>query len=56
MNFYTKVLAKFATSGTLKLSVTFEVTPEGGVPPHRVEETKATLRELGLDDDVRTSE
>ena len=56
MNFYTKVLAKFATSGSLKLSVTFEVTPEGGVPPHRVEETKATLRELGLDDDVRTSE
>ena len=56
MNFYTKVLAKFATTGSLKLNVTFEVTPEGGVPPHRVEETKATLRELGLDDDVRSSE
>lgn len=55
MNFYTKVLAKFATSGGLKLTVSFEITPEGGLPPHRVEETKATLRELGLDDDVQTS-
>jgi hypothetical protein len=53
MNFYTKILAKFATSGGLKLTVSFEITPEGGLPPHRVEETKAALRELGLDDDVQ---
>jgi len=53
MNFYTKVLAKFATSGGLKLTVSFEITPEGGLPSHRVEETKATLRELGLHDDVQ---
>ena len=53
MNFYTGVLAKFATSGGLKLTVSFEITPEGGLPPHQVEETKATLRELGLDDDVQ---
>jgi len=53
MNFYTKVLAKFATSGGLKLTVSFEVTPEGGLPHHRVEETKAILRELGLDDEVQ---
>lgn len=53
MNFYTKVLAKYATTGKLKLTVNFEVLPEGGVPPHKVEETKALLRELGLDDDVR---
>ena len=54
MNFYTKVLAKFVTSGSLRLNVSFEVTPDGGLPPHRIEETKATLRELGLDDDVRS--
>ena len=30
--------------------------PEGSLPPHRVEETKATLRELGLDDDVQRGE
>ncbi len=56
MNFYTKVLAKFATTGSLKLNVSFEVTPDGGLPSQRVEETKATLHELGLDDDVETSE
>lgn len=56
MNFYTKVLAKFATGGSLKLNVTFEVTPDSGLPPHRVDETKATLRELGLDDEVQAGE
>jgi hypothetical protein len=53
-NFYTKVLAKYATSGTLKLNVSFEITPDGGLPSHRVDETKATLRELGLEDDVQS--
>lgn len=53
MNFYTKVLAKYATAGNLKLTVNVEVRPDDGLAPHRVEETKALLRELGLDDDVR---
>ena len=52
MNFYTKVLAKYATTGGLKLRVSFEVSPEGGLLPQRLEETKAVLRELGLVDDV----
>lgn len=52
MNFYTKVLAKYATSGQLKVRVTFEVAPDGGLLPQRAEETKALLRELGLDDGV----
>jgi hypothetical protein len=52
MNFYTKVLAKYATSGQLKVRVTFEVAPDGGLLPQRTEETKALLRELGLDDRV----
>lgn len=56
VNFYTKVLSKLATNGGLKLIVSFEITPEGGLPPHRVEEAKATLRELGLDDEVQTEE
>jgi len=55
MNFYTKVLAKYATGSGLKLTVTFEASPEGGLLPQRVEETKAALRELGLDDDVQSS-
>lgn len=52
MNFYTKVLAKYATTGGLKLRVSFEVAPDGGLLPQRLEEAKAVLRELGLDDDV----
>ncbi len=52
MNFYTKVLAKYATTGGLKVRVTFEVAPDGGLLPHRIDETKALLRELGLDDSV----
>jgi hypothetical protein len=53
MNFYTKVLSKYATTGGLRLKVTFEVSPEGGLLPQRIDETKANLRELGLDDDVQ---
>jgi len=52
MNFYTKVLAKYATGGQLKVRVTFEVAPDGGLLPQRAEETKSLLRELGLDDSV----
>jgi len=56
MNFYTKVLARYATTVNLKLNVGFEVITEEGLPPHRIEETKALLRELGLDDEVEASE
>jgi hypothetical protein len=52
MNFYTKVLAKYATDGKLKITVSFEVSSEGGLLPQRIQETKALLRELGLDDGV----
>lgn len=53
MNFYTKVLAKYATTGGLKLTIAFEAAPDGGLLPQRVEEAKAALRELGLDDAVQ---
>jgi len=52
MNFYTKVLSKFASTRGLKLSVKFEVESEGGVSQHKIDETKSALRELGLNDDV----
>jgi hypothetical protein len=54
MNFYTKVLAKFATSKSLRLTVRVEASPEAGVSKQMVEETKAALRELGLSEDVKT--
>lgn len=52
MNFYTKVLSKFATGKGLKLKVTIDVRPDDGLSPHKVEDTRLALRELGLPDDV----
>ncbi len=54
MNFYTKVLSKFASARGLKLTVKVEVSPEGGVSKQKLDETKSALRELGLNDDVST--
>jgi hypothetical protein len=52
MNFYTKVLSRFATGGGLKLTLTVEVTPPGGIVMNKVEEAKVALRELGMDENV----
>ncbi len=54
MNFYTKVLARFAANRGLRLTVRFELDPEAPISPQKIEETRVALRELGLDDDVRT--
>jgi hypothetical protein len=54
MNFYTKVLSKFAGNKGLKLTVTVEAAPEGGVSSQKVEETKVALRELGMADELTT--
>jgi len=53
MNLYTKVLTKFVKDGSLKLTVSLEASPTDGVSDQQVEETKAALRELGLNDDVK---
>jgi hypothetical protein len=55
MNFYTKVLSKFAAGKGLKLTVTVEASPDGGVTKQQAEETKTALRELNLNDDVTTT-
>lgn len=52
MNFYTKVLSKFASARGLKLTLKVEIAPEDGVSKQKVEETKSALRELGLNDDL----
>jgi hypothetical protein len=54
MNFYTRVVSKFATGQGLSLRVSFKAAPEGGVSKQKVEEARAALRELGLEDDVET--
>lgn len=52
MNFYTKVLSKFAGSQGLKLTVSIEVSPEGGVSTQRIDETRLALQELGLNSNL----
>lgn len=49
-NFYRQVLSRFAVNRGLEIEVTFRVRPEGGVTEQEVGETKAALRELGLDE------
>ena len=53
MNFYTKVLSRFAATSGLKLTVQVEVIPNDGMAKQTVEETQNALRELGLDDHVK---
>ena len=55
MNFYTKVLSKYATLPELKLEVSFEVKVDSDQADAKANETKSALRELGLDDGVGTS-
>lgn len=55
MNFYTKVLSRFARESGLKLVVVVEIAPDGGVSEQNIDETRIALRELGLKDDVKTS-
>ncbi len=52
MNFYTKVLSRFATTSGLKLRIQVEVSPPDGLSKQTVEETKNALRELGLGDNL----
>ena len=49
MNFYTKVLTKYASDRSLTLRVSFDASPESGISKEKVDETRSALRELGLD-------
>lgn len=53
MNFYTKVLTRFASNPGLKLEVGFEVPIERKQANAKAAETRAGLKELGLDEDVQ---
>ena len=53
MNFYTKVLSRFASTPGLKLQVTFEVPAEGDPGQAKADEARSGLKELGLSDDVQ---
>ena len=53
MNFYTKVLAKYATQPGVKIGLSVEIAPQGGVSTQNLDEIKGALRELGLQDDAQ---
>lgn len=52
MNFYTKVLSKFATAQNLKLTLKVSISVEGDISSQKIEDTKVALQELGLDSDI----
>ncbi len=52
MNFYTKVLARFAAVHGLTLTLAVRVQPEDGVSKAKIEEVRIALRELGMSEDV----
>ena len=52
MNFYTKVLSRFAPADGLTLRVSFEVPAEGEQGRVKANEARLGLKELGLNDNV----
>jgi hypothetical protein len=51
--FYNKVLARFATGFNLKISVQVDIDSDKGISPQKVDETRAALTELGMDDNIQ---
>jgi hypothetical protein len=54
MNFYTKVLSRFATVSGLKLTLRVEVAPSDGISTQAAEDMRVALRDLLLDDRLDT--
>ena len=52
MNFYTKVLSRFATTSGLRLRIQVEVAPTDGLSKQQIDDTRNALRELGLNDEI----
>ena len=52
MNFYTRVLTRFASSQGLVLEVSFKVSIDRDQAQSKADETRSGLKELGLDDSV----
>src|SRR5205814_315204 len=55
MNFYTKVLSRFASNPGMRLVVKIEVPPGQETAESKIQEAKAALRELGLSDEKRAT-
>jgi len=48
MNFYTKVLSRFATGGSLKIRLDIDISQPNGISLQKIEETSVAINELGL--------
>ncbi|MDG6249838.1 DUF499 domain-containing protein [Methanocalculus sp.] len=55
-NFYNRLIIKLMRSGDLDLSLNFSINNANGIPEETINELRIALKELGLDDDVRTNE
>ena len=53
MNFYMKVLSRFATDHSLDIELFVTIARQEGISQQKIDEMKAALRELGLNDDVQ---
>lgn len=56
MNFYTKVLSRYAAAKALKINLDVVVSPDGGLTKCQMEDIRTALRELGLSDEMDISE
>ena len=54
MKLYQKVLTPFVSSGAVKLSLTIDLAPTGGLTQHQLEELRAQLEALGLSTRIDT--
>ena len=50
MNFYMKVLTRFANDPTLRLALRVDVSPTGAGAEQKVQEAEAAIKELGLEE------
>ncbi len=52
MNFYTKVLSRFAADSKITINLNVQIGKNEGISSRKIEETKSALKELGLDDKI----
>ena len=55
INFYKQILSKYETADSgLKITLKIDIEPAKGVSKEKVNDTKVSLRKLGMDDEVET--
>lgn len=52
MTFYTRVLSPFALGKGVKLTLNVEISPDEGISQQKIDQVRAGLRDLGLQDNL----